>query len=130
MPYLFDQLDLNHDGVIDFNEALGVYKIFGCTDENYRVSNQIKMIIITGFPYHFFGANQRKVNIKILLWIQCAVSKDWRDWHILAGNKENCVTKLESLNALSELNSYIHLIKKLTQVFNNQIYNTEFHHSS
>ena len=45
VPYLFDQLDLNHDGVIDFNEALGVYKIFGCADENYRVSNHIKIML-------------------------------------------------------------------------------------
>ena len=44
MPYIFDQLDLNHDGVIDYNEVLGVYKIFGCTDEKSRVSNYTKIL--------------------------------------------------------------------------------------
>ena len=24
VPYLFDQLDLNHDGVVDYNEVLGI----------------------------------------------------------------------------------------------------------
>ena len=45
----------------------------------------------TGFPYQFFGANQRKVDVKILSWTQCAISKDWRDWHILAGGNERNV---------------------------------------
>ena len=46
-------------------------------DEFNRVWN-----IVTGFPYHFFGTNQRKVDVKILSWTECAISKDWRDWHI------------------------------------------------
>ena len=48
-------------------------------------------MIITGFPYHFFEANQRKVDVKMLSWTECAISKDWRDWHILAGNDERTV---------------------------------------
>ena len=31
---------------------------------------------VTCFPYNFVGANQRKVDIKILSSIQCAISKD------------------------------------------------------
>ena len=30
----------------------------------------------TGFPCHFFGTNQRKVDVKILSWTQCAIRID------------------------------------------------------
>ena len=46
---------------------------------------------VTGFPYHLFGANQQKVNVKILSLTQCAISKDGCDWHILAGIDERIV---------------------------------------
>ena len=53
------------------------------------LGNRIFPVIgITLFPYHFFGANQRKVDVKIFSWTQCAINKDWRDWHILGGNDE------------------------------------------
>ena len=73
MPYLFDQLDLNHDGVVDYNEVLGIYKIFGCTDERSRVSNLTKILILT-----------------ILLRNSIVSSTSWkskRKWNVLHANK-------------------------------------------
>ena len=52
---------------------------------------RIITMIVTCFPYQFFGANQQKADVKILSWIQCAISKDWRYWHILVGNDERIV---------------------------------------
>ena len=47
---------------------------------------------ITGLRYHFIGANQRKVDIKILSPTQCEISKVWCDWHTLAGNDQRIVS--------------------------------------
>ena len=38
------------------------------------------------FSTLFLWANQRKPDIKSFSWTQCEISKDRRDWHILAGN--------------------------------------------
>ena len=45
-----------------------------------------------GFSYHISWANQQKADIKMLLWAQCEICKDRRDWHILVGNNKRFVS--------------------------------------
>ena len=68
VPYLFDQLDLNHDGVIDYNEQRIIYKIFGCSDENSRVSKMKIMTLIVLYSSNSY----QKYNLK---------------WHVMHANK-------------------------------------------
>ena len=46
-----------------------------------------------GFPYYFFWTNQWKADIKIFSWAKCEISKDSRDWHVLAGNDQRIISK-------------------------------------
>ena len=50
MPFFFDQLDTNHDGFIDYEEVLGIYKIFGCSDEKSRVSITTQLCLMVNYP--------------------------------------------------------------------------------
>ena len=50
------------------------------------------------YPYHFFWANQQKIDIKIFLWTQSKINKDPRDWHILAANDQRIIS--HNLNRL------------------------------
>ena len=43
------------------------------------------------YSYHFFWANQWKTNIKIFSWIQCEISKDRRDYHILGDTNHRII---------------------------------------
>ena len=66
--------------------------------ERQQSPQQIKLVFLyeRSFPYHFSSANQWKAKFKIFSWTRCAISKDRRDWHILARNDKRFV--LHNLN--------------------------------
>ena len=45
-----------------------------------------------GSSYHFFWANQWKVDIKIFSWSRCEICKDRHDWQILAENDQRIIS--------------------------------------
>ena len=46
--------------------------------------NFLKIVVEREYPYHFFRANQRKVNSKIYSLTDCDLIVNGCDWHILA----------------------------------------------
>ena len=63
-------------------------------------------LIKSGYPYHFFWANQWKADIKIFPWIQCEISNGRLDWHSLVRNNQRMIS--HSLNRrVSEWYSFV-----------------------